>query len=351
MFKKDPVLPLDLIDPLGKDRKKLNWHSNSFDKFVYQLEHTYQLMKEQTDKYLSTENAKRREDRLFVSDLVYFYEDVVKIGTSRKLSSFFIGPFIVTKTFSDTLYEITPVPPNPTKRIITASIDKLRKVDGKVTLGDEIVGFNVRTSNYINIDTNVQLRYLSDEKFSDHISNRTNIIEKDSQNEHNTYYDSSSDEEEGDIENNIVRSPNLGQNTPSTSHDKEADFRNNIVESPNMGQDTHYAPNNIYRTDVHTLGRSKDIDTNIDQSLLGQNSEYITSNNNSTIDQPILEHNVLSQPTLVSRVNKGKSFIQLSRKNKQATPQLSLKDLFSKRATRSSNTTEHFALNMDKPLC
>ena len=126
LFKKDPVLPLDLIDPLGKDREKLNWHSNSFDKFVYQLESTYQLMKEQTDKYLSTENAKRREDKLFVSDLVYFFEDVVKIGKSRKLSSLFIGPFIVTKTSSDTLYEITPAPPNPTKRIITASLDKLR---------------------------------------------------------------------------------------------------------------------------------------------------------------------------------------------------------------------------------
>ena len=314
LFKKDPVLPLDLIDPLGKDREKLNWHSNSFDKFVYQLESTYQLMKEQTDKYLSTENAKRREDKLFVSDLVYFFEDVVKIGKSRKLSSFFIGPFIVTKTFSDTLYEITPVPPNPTKRIITASIDKLRKVDGRVTLGDEIVGFNVRTSNYINIDTNVQLKYLSDEKFSDHISTRTNIIEKDSQNEHNTYYESSSDEE-GDW-----------------------DLENSTVGSPNVGQDAHYTPN-------------KENDTTVDQPILGQGSENIISDNDTTIDQPILEHNNLSQPTLVSRVNKGKSFIQLSRKNKQATPQLSLKDLFSKRATRSSNTKEHFALNMDKPLC
>ena len=92
------------------------------------------------------------------------------------LSSFFIGPFIITKSFSDTLYEITPIPPNPSNRIRTASIDKLRKIKGKVDLGDECVGFNVKTSKYINIDSDVQLKYLSDEVFNKHVKQYSNII-------------------------------------------------------------------------------------------------------------------------------------------------------------------------------
>ena len=337
LFKKDPVLPLDLIDPLGKDVSKLNWHSTSFDQFVFKLESTYKIMKENTDRYLTVENAKRDVDRMYVSDLVFFYEDIVQIGSSRKLSSFFIGPFMITKSFSDTLYEITPIPPNPSKRVRTASIDKLRKFRGKVTLGDETVGFNINTSKYINIDSDIQLRYLSDDLFDKHIQQRHNILNNDRETLESFDIEMSSDDEEGEAITHDNMPLSLSKDSVVRSN-----VQNNVRDSPS------------------------EIDTNnsdlpVNDSNLVQ-TPHLNNNSELTIDEPYSVNNpeanintdaTVEEPILVHKTKMGKSFIQLSRRHKEKSvnTKVSLKDLFEqKRSTRSAPNPKFYSFDMEKPF-
>ena len=60
--------------------------------------------------YLEYENKDRGgREILEVNDIVYAFFDIAKVGLSRKLQSFYAGPFIVSHKFSDILFEITPI--------------------------------------------------------------------------------------------------------------------------------------------------------------------------------------------------------------------------------------------------
>ena len=306
LFKKDPVLPLDLIDPLGEDKTKLNFHSGSFDKFVYKMDETFKILKERTENYLNVENAQRGtiNNALFVNNIVYFFEDCVKIGVSRKLSSFFLGPFIISHKFSDVLYELTPIPPNTCKRIITAARDKLRKVDGKVKLGDETVGFNIQPSKYINIDSDVQLKYLSDLAFEKNLQESQVPL-------HGEEYSSLSDSEDENPESDISIIPETQKET--------------VISDEIVSQD-------------NTLGEGE---AECDLKIREDKTNNTPMNNNDTI----LVH---SEPKRIS----GKSFVQLSKRGTKVagSNKLSLRDLFSQRTLRSSPQGKMFSLDMSKPF-
>jgi len=80
---------------------------------------------------------------LFVNDLCYAFFNLVKIGTSKKLQSFYGGPFIVSKKFSEALFELEPFGTNPIKTNQVVSRDKIRKIDSKVEIMGETIDYNI----------------------------------------------------------------------------------------------------------------------------------------------------------------------------------------------------------------
>ena len=328
LFKKDPVLPLNLIDPLNSEKLKLDFHSKSFDKFIFKIEETYNIMKSNTDRYLAVENSNKEHDILHVNDMVYYFEDVLKIGLSKKLNSFFIGPFIISHVFSNSLYELTPIPPNLCKRVIVAARDKIRKIEGKVDLGKEMVGFNVNPSRYINIDSDIQLQYLNDVSFQNHLVSEKNIINgnkailnSDSANDSNSDSDTEFDTD-SNFDNVVVNN----------------DFNENIVHNDSNETLPNHENRNL--TDM-----SNDLISN----------QFDIPTNNKQVPDSIVKNDVRNDTILVQPPNKlisGKSFIQLSRRNKGVVEsnKLSLRDLYSKRKLRSANSSKLFSFDVEKPF-
>jgi hypothetical protein len=94
--------------------------------------------------YVEFQNkSKKASVPLFVNDLCYAFFNLVKMGVSKKLQSFYGGPFIVAKKFSDALFELSPIGSNPIKSNQVISRDKIRKIDSKVDIFGETVSFNV----------------------------------------------------------------------------------------------------------------------------------------------------------------------------------------------------------------
>lgn len=358
LFQRDPILPLDLIDPVGEDKSKLHFHSQSFDNFVYNLEKTFEILKKRTENYLNVENASRTTNELYINSIVYYFEDIVKVGTPRKLSSFYLGPFIITHKFSNTLYELTPIPPNTCKRVITAARDKIRKIDGKINLGDETLGFNVKPSKYINIDSDIQLSNLDNNRFITHMQNRHKYIQEPLQRSSNLHLRGESDSESDDeiVGNESLNSHNelLNNNAkkvvtePNTSFNSDSQLSagSNKDAFQNIDTGTVIAEPNTSFThadkDVLLNSRTKEVVTepkNINDNMLS-NQQSSSDNTNESI--------------LVHRnpIKSSSTFIQLSRKNKTEREQekLSLKDIFVERSLRSNKQKKLFSFDINKPF-
>ena len=59
--------------------------------------------------YLEFQNKSRKASLpIYVNDVCFAFFNLVKVGVSKKLQSFYGGPFIVAKKFSEALFELSP---------------------------------------------------------------------------------------------------------------------------------------------------------------------------------------------------------------------------------------------------
>ena len=159
MFGRQPILPLNLFSPV--EQNDLNdLDCNSYIEFVRRVEQIIANIVQKEGLYLEFENRTRANKCEFdVNDIVYAYFDIVKVGLSRKLQSFFAGPFIITHKHSDILFEICPIHNcNVTKNHVV-SRDKLRKITSQVKVCGEKLSFNVFPSDLILPSQEIVLSY------------------------------------------------------------------------------------------------------------------------------------------------------------------------------------------------
>ena len=142
MFGRQPTLNLDFFSPILQKRQDID--CRSYLNYLKNLEEIIAQVSKKSKIYLEFQNKSRKASSpLFVNDVVFAFFNLVKIGVSKKLQSFYGGPFIVTKKFSEALFELSPFGSNPIKTNQVVSRDKIRKIDSKVELLGETLSFNV----------------------------------------------------------------------------------------------------------------------------------------------------------------------------------------------------------------
>ena len=155
---RDPVLPLDLFNPLTKRFDEIN--SKGFLKVIDRIEKGWQLLKDNTNRYLRVQNLHRQDKPLTENTICYIYFNVVRVGLSKKLQGFFLGPMIVTERYSNSLYLVNPLDSCPikSKKPIVVARDKIYPIDTKLELcPKEWVSLDLKPSEYIHPDDCVML--------------------------------------------------------------------------------------------------------------------------------------------------------------------------------------------------
>ena len=159
VFGRQPLLPLNVFSPVEQQLvDELDCKS-----YVTFLEKVEQIMYNITGKeeiYLEYENRNRgAREILEVNDIVYAFFDIAKVGISRKLQSFYAGPFIVSHKFSNALFEITPIHNCNVKSKHVITRDKLRKIHSSVKVCGEKLSFNVYPLDLILPSNEILLSY------------------------------------------------------------------------------------------------------------------------------------------------------------------------------------------------
>ena len=155
---RDPVLPIDLFNPLTKRFDEIN--SKGFLKVIDRIEKGWQLLKDNTNRYLRVQNLHRQDKPLTENTICYIYFNVVRVGLSKKLQGFFLGPMIITERYSNSLYLVNPLDSCPikSKKPIVVARDKIYPIDTKLELcPKEWVSLDLKPSEYIHPDDCVML--------------------------------------------------------------------------------------------------------------------------------------------------------------------------------------------------
>ena len=150
---RDPILPIDLFNPI---RNKFEDDSNAgFAKVIDRIESGWKMLRDNTNNYLRITNLHRQDKPLSVNTIVYVFFNIVKVGVSKKLQSFFLGPMIITERYSNALYLITPLDSCPirSKKPLVVARDKIYPMETKLELcPKEWVHLDLRPSEVIHPD-------------------------------------------------------------------------------------------------------------------------------------------------------------------------------------------------------
>ena len=159
MFGRQPLLPLNIFSPVEQKLVE-ELDCKSYVTFIEKVEQIMYNVSCKEQAYLEYENKGRegRED-LDVNDVVYAFFDIAKVGVSRKLQSFYAGPFIISHKFSDNLFEITPIHNCNVKSKHVITRDKLRKIHSNVKVCGEKLSFNVYPLDLIVPSNEIILTY------------------------------------------------------------------------------------------------------------------------------------------------------------------------------------------------
>ena len=128
---RDPILPLDFIFP--REDEKGSPLAEYVQTLNMRFARIFAQVAETQEGYLLTEFArdqKRAPAPLQVNDTCYYFTERLPRGLSRKLANRWLGPFVVQRKLSDSLYQIYPVGAwceNP--KSVISLVRKLRKVD------------------------------------------------------------------------------------------------------------------------------------------------------------------------------------------------------------------------------
>ena len=139
---RQPILPLNIFSPIEPESTKVD--CRAYLDFLKHLETIMYNISEKSKMYIEFKNrAKQSQEPLYPNDIVFAFFNLVKNDLSKKLQSFYTGPFIVINKISDALYEIQPIGNNPVKKNQIIQRDKIRKIDSKTKVYDEIIPFNI----------------------------------------------------------------------------------------------------------------------------------------------------------------------------------------------------------------
>ena len=176
---RDPKIPINVLDPLKNNKVK----SPSFEQFIYRMEKGWQVLKANTAKYITVKNAYRVRKPLGLNVICFVFFDIVRVGLSKKLQSFYLGPFVITRVFSASLYEVTPLPncPIKSKKPLVSPRDKLYVLDSVLELTkDEFVGvasLDLEPSQYISADSHINVAKVQFDLLQDQLVERSGLLE------------------------------------------------------------------------------------------------------------------------------------------------------------------------------
>lgn len=141
-FGRQPILPLNLFSPVETETQMSS--SRAYLDFTNNLEQIIVNISKKSKLYLEFQNKSRKnKEELFVNDVCFAFFNLVRNDVSKKLQSFYAGPFYVVKRFSEALYELQPFGNNPVKLNQVIGRDKIRKIITKVDILGEVLPFNI----------------------------------------------------------------------------------------------------------------------------------------------------------------------------------------------------------------
>ena len=131
---RDPKLPIDLFNPLSSKFEEIN--HKGFQSLIEKIEEGWRKLKNNTNRYLRIQNLHRQDLPLCENTICYAFFHIVKVGLSKKLQSFFLGPLIISKRYTNSLYLLTPLDTCPikSKKPIVVARDKIYPMETKLEL-------------------------------------------------------------------------------------------------------------------------------------------------------------------------------------------------------------------------
>ncbi len=142
VYGRQPILPIDIFAPITKTTEEINCYS--YIKFVQNIESIIKHISTKKQLYIEFENKFRTDkEEIYIHDVVFAFFNLVRVGISKKLQSFYCGPFLVVKKFSKVLFEISPVHNCPVKNNQVISRDKLRKISTSTMVFGEKISFEI----------------------------------------------------------------------------------------------------------------------------------------------------------------------------------------------------------------
>ncbi len=159
VFGRQPLLPINVFSPV--EQKLVDeLDCNSYVTFFEKVEQIMFNIASKEQVYLEYENRNRGgKEELEVNDVCFAFFDIAKVGLSRKLQSFYAGPFIISHKFSEILFEITPIHNCNVKQKCVVTRDKLRKIHSNVKVCGEKLSFNVYPLDLIVPSNEILLSY------------------------------------------------------------------------------------------------------------------------------------------------------------------------------------------------
>ncbi len=156
MYNREPLLPLNLFCPTSDEITKPPLFTNLISK----IENGWKMLQHNTDKYLQLKNLHREDMHLPLYSVVYVYFDVVKSGVSKKITSQFLGPFMITYKYSSALYRVKPLDGCPirSKDELTVARDKLIMLETSFSLNkDELYKLDLKPSQLVAADNLINI--------------------------------------------------------------------------------------------------------------------------------------------------------------------------------------------------
>ena len=167
---RQPILPLNLVSPVDTENQPTS--SRSYLNFVRNLEQIIANISKKSKTYLEFKNKSRKnKEALLVNDVCYAFFNLAKNDVSKKLQSYYTGPFMVIHRFSDSLYELQPIGNCPVIKNQVIGRDKIRKIVTQTDIMGEKLPFNIHPAPEICPSEEITLEFNnSPEKLQDNVT-------------------------------------------------------------------------------------------------------------------------------------------------------------------------------------
>ena len=354
-FGRQPILSLNLFSPVqttaSGDSGTEAASCRSYVNFVRNLEQIISNISKKSKLYLEFKNKTRKDKQpLFVNDICYAFFNLVRNDVSKKLQSFYAGPFIVIKKFSTSLYELQPIGHNPVKTNQVIGRDKIRKIVTKVNILGEIVPFNIHPvpqivpSEEINISvtSNSEIQTDNENKQLDESFEANDFSFLSYEHDH-----SCPDEESEELSQQVIGEDKMQSMCNNSQHVIRADeIQNN--QQKYQKNEIHEYQQTMDKNESHQNCTNEESYRQIEQRVTQPIGEGITKELNNQEEAPVfLSETLPSEQSFLSKFPEQSSPQQCVKVNKRSNiPAFLLKD----RVTRKDGKKIHLQLEYKNPF-